>query len=122
MSEKKSNKGPTPFDYSNSINSDVECQIGSESLPLSKMNRFMLIRTMMTHLDTVTIGNIANTLVYVPDEYIFRFLHSMIQPKKKRFGKFPKMFKEVDRDKIDDIIARYHISSEDARLMIKNAN
>ena len=113
-------KGPSPFDYANSINSDIECRIGTEALPLRSMNRFMLTRSMMTHVDTVLLGEHANMLVYTPDEYVFRFLHSMVHPKKRRFGKFPKLFKDLDRDKIDDLCSRYCISSKDARLILEN--
>jgi hypothetical protein len=82
-------------------------------------NRFMLIRGMMLHHDTIAYASVANMLTKTPDDMVFAYLHASIQPKCRRFAKFPKQPKEENKDAVDAYSALHQIGRSHARDCIE---
>lgn len=105
----------SPFDFINSLSADQEVRLGTPELPLKDLNRFMLIRGTMVHQELVLVAASANALTRAPDEVVFKYMHALIQPKKKRYGKFPKQHKEANVEEMQDLMELHQIGKEHAK-------
>ena len=112
-------KTPSPFDYISSVMKDKENHLVSGKLPINGLNRFMLNRGCMLHTDSIFAAEMANKLTNISDDAVFAYLHAEIQPKRPRWGKFPKQKKLSDDKEAFEMAEALSISPECARQAIE---
>ena len=105
-----------PFDILNNINSGSNTLIDEWDENIEKAYvPFMINRGLSYHLDTVLIANAANQMAHADKKAQYRFLKSIVRPK-KRYGKWAKA---ETSELINKVTEAFQCSRKEAEAYLK---
>lgn len=110
----------SPFEFAKSIFESPGDDIQDGKLKVTDMNRFMMLKSIAFSIDGVLFADFFQDRGNIPADLLFTSLHQCIQPKTRRFNKWIKPKREIDKAEIDYVVELLKTSTNSAVMIIED--